>query len=346
MAIAGPAAAALASLKPDQVTFLQSLEKAELHAHLNGSIPIAVIQQLGKEYVNSPSSTHGDAIYATIERLIYGSELETIDDFFSVFPIIYHLTSTPESLACATRGVLNAFLDGDHPQCNYLELRTGPRETEYMSRELYMRTVLNEAEKYGEKVGVILSLDRKTGEKTWQECLDIALKLKGEGRRLVGVDLCGEPSMGDVADFQTFFCEAKKAGLGVTLHIAEIISSTPEETLKLLSFQPDRLGHATFLNKEAMDIVIKNNICVEICLTSNLLSKTVTALESHHIRQYLKENHLIAICTDDILPFRTSLLAEYALLLAQPPLGLGLTEDEVREIGEMSLQARFTMGSS
>jgi len=50
--------------------------------------------------------------------------------------------------------------------------------------------------------------------------------------------------------------------------------------------------------------------------------------------------------TDDILPFRTSLLAEYALLLAQPPLGLGLTEDEVKEIGEMSLRARFKMGSS
>ena len=231
MAIAGPAAAALASLKPDQVAFLQSDEKAELHAHLNGSIPIAVIQQLGKEYLNSPSSTHGDAVYATIEQLIYGSKLETIDDFFTVFPIIYHLTSTPESLACATRGVLNAFLDGDHPQCNYLELRTGPRETEYMSRELYMRTVLNEAEKYEEKVGVILSLDRKTGENTWQECLNIALKLKGEGRRLVGVDLCGEPSLGDVADFQTFFCEAKKAGLGVTLHIAEV---RPHTTLKPL----------------------------------------------------------------------------------------------------------------
>ncbi|EDQ98638.1 uncharacterized protein LACBIDRAFT_298374 [Laccaria bicolor S238N-H82] len=226
MAIAGPAAAALASLKPDQVTFLQSLEKAELHAHLNGSIPIAVIQQLGKEYVNSPSSTRGDAIYATIERLIYSSA-------------------------------------ANHP---------------------------------------------------W----------------------------GTLRIFKHFSVKRRKRDW-----VSRCISpSTPEETLKLLSFQPDRLGHATFLNKEAMDTVIKNNICVEICLNSNLLSKTVTALESHHIRQYLKENHLIAICTDDILPFRTSLLAEYALLLAQPPLGLGLTQDEVKGIGEMSLRARFTMGSS
>lgn len=45
--------------------------------------------------------------------------------------------------------------------------------------------------------------------------------------------------------------------------------------------------------------------------------------------------------TDDTLPFRTSLLAEYALLLANPPFGLALSEDQVRRIGEMSLQARF-----
>ena len=46
--------------------------------------------------------------------------------------------------------------------------------------------------------------------------------------------------------------------------------------------------------------------------------------------------------TDDTLPFRTSLIAEYALLMAEPPLGLGLSEDEVRAIGKMSLDARFS----
>ena len=45
--------------------------------------------------------------------------------------------------------------------------------------------------------------------------------------------------------------------------------------------------------------------------------------------------------TDDILPFKTSLVGEYALLLAKPPFGLGLTEDQVKRVGEMSLEARF-----
>jgi len=81
--------------------------------------------------------------------------------------------------------------------------------------------------------------------------------------------------------------------------------------------------------------------CIEICLTSNLLTKTVPRLEEHHIRHYLANNHPIVICTDDILPFRTTLLAEYALLLAKAPHGLGLSRDEVRKIAEMCMTARF-----
>lgn len=45
--------------------------------------------------------------------------------------------------------------------------------------------------------------------------------------------------------------------------------------------------------------------------------------------------------TDDTLPFRNSLLGEYALLMAAPPLGLGLNENEVAKIAKMGMEARF-----
>jgi adenosine deaminase len=77
----------------------------------------------------------------------------------------------------------------------------------------------------------------------------------------------------------------------------------------------------------------------------------------HH---YLRESHPIAICvrahvplfgltqltsrpsqTDDILPFRNSLLGEYALLLAPRPHGLGMSKNEVVRIAQMGMDARF-----
>jgi adenosine deaminase len=94
---------------------------------------------------------------------------------------------------------------------------------------------------------------------------------------------------GNTKQFASAFKKAKEAGLGITLHIAEVpaifsltlfqfiiyfqvetLSSAAEST-ELLSFMPDRLGHATYLDDEAKKIVVHNNICIEICLSSNIL---------------------------------------------------------------------------
>jgi hypothetical protein len=45
--------------------------------------------------------------------------------------------------------------------------------------------------------------------------------------------------------------------------------------------------------------------------------------------------------TDDILPFRNSILGEYALLMAPKPVGLGLTESEIETVARMGMESRF-----
>jgi len=338
--IAGYGAQALAALTHAQISFLRDLPKAELHAHLNGSIPLPVLQELALEY--SATTSASESISAGIDRLQAGVTLDTIHDFFGLFPAIYALTAAPERLARATRGVLTYFLDGQHPQAAYLELRTTPKETEHMDRRGYLETVLEEVESYPEdKATLVVSLDRRMDASTAAEVVGLAIELKKEGRRVVGVDLCGDPKAGDMAAFQEHFARAREAELGVTLHIAETKENTPEDTAQLLACRPQRLGHATFLDESARKIVCDRNICVEICLTSNLLCKTVNALDEHHLHHYLQENHPIAICTDDVLPFRNSLLGEYALLLAPKPVGLGLSESDVARIAEMGMESRF-----
>ncbi|KAG1760984.1 Metallo-dependent hydrolase [Suillus occidentalis] len=383
--IAGPAAAALASLCPDDVIFLQSLPKAEIHAHLNGSIPIKTILELAQQY--SPSSAQTTEVADTIEKLRSGVILNDIFDFFSLMPAIYALTSTPEAVATVTRGVLQSFLNptGDDaelnsPQCTYLELRTTPRMTAHMTRERYLTVVLDEIEMYpATQATLIVSVDRRMSDLDVEECISLAIKMKNRGRRVVGIDVCGDPRSGDMQSFTQHLSRAKSAGLGLTVHIAEVCSNTTEDSLALLSCRPDRLGHATFLSDELkalffedipqpgtecdslsesalkdIEAMIKqaespNNArpngqykpCMEICLSSNLLCKTVASLDAHHIRYYLKNNHPVVICTDDALFFRTSCLGEYSLLLAQPPLGLGLSRDDVTRIARMGMDAAF-----
>jgi len=225
MSLSGPAQAALSSLTPTQISFLQSIPKAELHAHLNGSIPIQVLQELASEYLSSTAakSVSDSTVQEGIQLLTTGVTIDKIDDFFVLFPAIYALTSTPDALQRVTRAVLHDFFDGDHPQCTYLELRTTPRSTPSMDREHYLLAVLDEVEKYSsEQTGLVVSLDRRMTAEVMGECVEIAVRLKNQGRRVLGVDLCGDPRAGNVSAFEHAFRRAKEGGLGVTMHIAEV----------------------------------------------------------------------------------------------------------------------------
>ena len=249
---ATPADAALRLLSPAQLAFLERLPKAELHAHLNGSIPLPVLQELAQEYLSAPSITpatgeHDAAplaaeVLSGLQHLQAGCNLNTIDDFFVLFPAIYALTSTRATLGRATRGVLSHFLDGTSGGAvAYLELRTTPRETlGVMTRREYLEAVLNEVEaRAPDEAALIVSLDRRMDRVVAQEVLALAVQLRREGRRVVGVDLCGDPRVchtrhslhlllslsqkaGDMGDFVELFRSARAEGLGVTLHIAEV----------------------------------------------------------------------------------------------------------------------------
>ena len=224
MTSAGPGDLALRALSPSQLAFLERLPKAELHAHLNGSIPLPLLQELAREYMSSPVLGDSAAtpvaadVLAGVQRLQCGVTLNAIDDFFGLFPAIYALTTTPASLKRATRGVLSHFLDpppasasasasatapqangtsiygGGHAAVTYIELRTTPRETPYMSRRVYLETVLDEVEaRAPDAAALIVSLDRRMTPDVAREVLELAAQLRREGRRVVGVDLCGDP---------------------------------------------------------------------------------------------------------------------------------------------------------
>jgi adenosine deaminase len=226
--ITGPAAAALASLRPDDVNFLRSLPKAELHAHLNGSIPIRTILELAQQCLNPSAQT--PEITETIEKFRSGIDFSETVDFFSLMPAIYALTTTPEAVETVTRAVLQSFLnptgdgaDSESPQCTYLELRTTPRATIHMTRERYLTIVLDELETYpATQAALIVSVDRRMSDLDVEECVSLAIEMKNRGRRVVGIDVCGDPRCGDMQSFTRHLSKAKAAGLGLTVHIAEV----------------------------------------------------------------------------------------------------------------------------
>ncbi|KZO96729.1 adenosine deaminase-like protein [Calocera viscosa TUFC12733] len=337
----GPGGLAWRALTSAQQAFIKSLPKAEVHAHMNGCIPLNCLQELAIDYLANNPTTLVDEVQRGLAVLEKGVVLTEIGDFFGLFPAIYALTSTPAAVKKATHAVLSSFLSTSPAQCEYIELRTTPRKTPHMTAYEYFTTVLDVLETFQGRAALILSIDRRMSIADVKAYVQMAKELKQAGRAIVGVDLCGDPLAGDMKQFAPILASVHDVGLKLTVHIAETPQNGEEDTLALLSAKPDRLGHATFLTPAAQAIVLDRQIPVEICLTSNVLCKTVDSLQDHHVSHLLTHKHPVVICTDDTLPFRNSLFEEYALLLAPPPLGLGLAEAEVERLAQVGMRTAF-----
>lgn len=194
-------------LNQAQVSFLQSLPKAKLHAHLNGCIPSSCLQEMAAKYAASEASEPEDSVVREgVAKLQQGVKLEQIYDFFSLFTAIYALTTSLENLAYAARVVLQDFLgvrkdnnnntgsgrtgpeSKEPPEntkesaqqqerpCVFLELQSTPKKTAHMTRLQYVETDLDSAEKYAvDETAFTVSLDRRMSPVEAHECVDIAI---------------------------------------------------------------------------------------------------------------------------------------------------------------------------
>ena len=169
----------------------------------------------------------------------------------------------------------------------YLELRTTPRTAPGMDKDSYVNTILSCIKAHGGElmmVHLILSIDRRNTASEAMDVVDLAMKYHSEG--VVGVDLCGDPSKGEVATFREAFAKAKSHGLGITLHFAEVPGAPNTEELEtLLSFEPDRLGHVIHVPDHLKDEIRRRRLGLELCISCNVKAKlTEGEVADHHFK--------------------------------------------------------------
>ncbi|KAJ5391774.1 hypothetical protein N7509_007264 [Penicillium cosmopolitanum] len=279
--------------------FTKALPKVELHAHLSGSISRQCLHEIWqRKKTEDPSFTVEDPLVL----MPPGKVDFTLQTFFSVFSkLIYQLCNDLESLAYATNSALEDFLNDG--VC-YLELRTIPRPSPEanITREDYLNTILDTVDKFKARtqemsVFLILALDRgHTTTSEAREIIDLAIANKPRG--VVGVDICGNPTRGDVTLYRDAFARAKDHGLGLTLHFAETrASGTPAELATLLSFQPDRLGHVIHVPDEFKREIIRRRIGLELCMSCNVHAKLIDGdFLDHHFGEWRHTDCPIALC--------------------------------------------------
>ncbi|CAO3598492.1 unnamed protein product [Absidia cylindrospora] len=183
----------------------------------------------------------------------------------------------------------------------YLELRTTPRANpaKGMTKESYIDTVLTTIATKSPATMVtklIISIDRRNTLEEAQYTVDLALKSRDCDIPVVGVDLCGDVMKGSFETLRPAFERARQQGqFPLTLHFNEV-KENMHEAPELLSIYPDRLGHATLLDETSRAIIYERALPVEICMTSNVFSKTVSSYEDHHVKELLEEGHPFILC--------------------------------------------------
>ena len=332
--------------------FTKGLPKIELHAHLTGSITPECLHEIWTQRrLEDPGMTLQDPLEAMSK--------DTSWDIMTFFPLfskyIYELCSTPTSVIISTNAVLHDFKqDG----VVYLELRTTPRSSSSMSKDDYVTTVLSCLENFQDRdvmaTYLILSIDRRNSREEAMEVVDLAIKYQSRG--IVGVDLCGDPSKGDVSTFEEAFCRAQQHGLKSTLHFAEIPASSSSVELKtLLSFKPDRLGHVIHVPDTIRDQILAMKLGLELCVSCNVQAKLIEGgVTDHHFIFWIKTACPVILCvsvpaphpihwlivlmqTDDVGVFGSRLSNEY-LLIAQ---AFNLSRDNLIDLCEQAIEAIF-----
>ncbi|TEA28793.1 hypothetical protein DBR06_SOUSAS24510052 [Sousa chinensis] len=194
----------------------------------------------------------------------------------------------------------------------------------------------------------LISVDRRGGPSVAKETVKLAEEffLSTEDT-VLGLDLSGDPTVGQAKDFLEPLLEAKKSGLKLALHLSEI-PNQKKETQVLLDLLPDRIGHGTFLNSleggslDLVDFVRQHQIPLELCLTSNVKSQTVPSYKQHHFGFWYSMLHPAVICTDDKGVFATHLSQEYQLAAET----FHLTQSQVWDLSYESISYIFASDST
>ncbi|KAI9816918.1 MAG: hypothetical protein M1827_001563 [Pycnora praestabilis] len=158
------------------------------------------------------------------------------------------------------------------------------------------------------------------------EVVDIAISYRSRG--VVGVDLCGDPSKGDVSVFGPAFAKAKAHGLKLTLHYAEIPASSIEVELRtLLSYAPDRIGHVIHVPEDVKAIIEERELGLELCLSCNVHAKLTTGTFVSIFNDK----------TDDVGIFNSALSNEYLLAATH----FHLSRQGIIELSKAGIDAIF-----
>jgi adenosine deaminase len=322
---------------------------AELHTHLGASVASEIMWSLAHE--------QGIALpvkdYWEFERLVTIADPRRVDSLDALNEI-YHWTELIQSSPIAVERSVHAAIGGAYrsQQITTLEVRFNPmkrnrggeRDLDHIIMAASRGLDRASLEYPQVRAGLILMMDRTFDER--QNAIIVEKAIRYASRGVVGIDIAGPRPGGGrypYRELAPLVEEGRAAGLGVTIHVGEEGEEHGEaeigEVVEYL--RPDRIGHGILAarNPELMAALHEREIVLEICPTSNLLTRALPSEEAvrETFRAFVEHDVPFTIATDGPEMMRTHLRDEFELLKR---IG-ALDEDELAEANRRAHEASF-----
>ena len=322
---------------------------AELHTHLGGSVSSDILWTLAHE--------QGIALpvkdYLEFDRLVTVSDPRGVPNL-DALDAIYHWTELIQSSPIAVEQSVHGAIGGAYRSqgITTLELRFNPmKRNRGGERDLdhiilaAVRGLDRASLEYPQvRAGLILMMDRTFTPE--QNMIIVEKASRWAPRGVVGIDIAGPRPGGGRYDYRQIAPmveEARSAGLGVTIHVGEEGGDIGREEIREVvdALRPDRIGHGILAAGDGalMDELAATGIVLEICPTSNLLTKALAGEDALRdtLRRFVEHGVGFTIATDGPEMMRTHLRDELELLRR---IG-ALDEDELSEANRRGHEASF-----
>lgn len=308
----------------------------DLHRHLDGSIRLETIIDLGRKH-NLPLPSF------EIEEL--RPHVQVVEPQPGVMAFISKFKWMVGVLAdydACRRVAYENVLDAEAEGLDYIELRFSPMFMAEPHQLEPASVVAAVAEGVQEgcvdskiKANLIGIISRTYGPETGMVELEALLSQKG---KITALDLAGDEANFPAHLFVRHFARGRDAGWQITVHAGEAAGAESVwEAIDLLG--ATRIGHAVRIEEdpELKEALKARGIGIEANLTSNFQTSTVDSLSDHPLKGWLDEGLLATINTDD--PGISNIDLPYEFDVAAPQ--AGLTDADTCKAQENALAIAF-----
>lgn len=319
-----------------------SLPLMDLHRHLDGSVRLETILDLGQQHNLPLPAWDLEQLRPYVQIVDSDAGSETLPGVMAFIAKFEWMVGVLADYDACRRVAYENIEDAKREGMDYVELRFSPwfmAEPHGLDPAGVVEAVADGVEAgardSGLQVKLIGILSRTYGvEIAWQELA----ALLNHRDRFVALDLAGDEANWPGELFVEHFRRARDAGWQITVHAGE--SAGPESIWQAIcGLGATRIGHgvAAIQDPTLLEYLAEHQIGIESCLTSNVQTRTVPGFESHPLRAFLEHGILASLNTDDPGISAIDLAHEYEI--AAP--ASGLTQAQVRQAQRNAIKIAF-----